>query len=45
MIAELKAKGLIKPTEKEEIKPRTKNYLQEVRDKYNFSTLDYSSQV
>lgn len=45
MIDQFRSKGLIKSQVEEEKKPKTKDYLREVRDRYNFSTLDYSSQV
>lgn len=45
MIDELRSKGLIKATVDTEELPKKKDYLREVRERYNFSTIDYSSQV
>jgi len=45
MMAELKAKGLVKLNSPLPEVVKKKNYLQEVREKYNFSTIDYTTQV
>ena len=45
MIDEFRNKGLIKTAINTQELPKKKNYLREVREKYNFSTIDYSSQV
>lgn len=45
MIDELRSKGLIRATVDTEELPKKKDYLREVRERYNFSTIDYSSQV
>ena len=45
MIEELRAKGLLKSKVTIEESPKKRDYLKEMRDRYNFSTIDYSSQV
>lgn len=45
MIDELRAKGLLKSKVTIEESPKKRDYLKEMRDRYNFSTIDYSSQV
>lgn len=45
MIEELRGKGLIKSTISYDESPKKIDYLRQVRDRYNFSTVDYDKQV
>ena len=45
MIDEMRAKGLLQSRVEIKEGEKKKDYMKEVRDKYNFSTIDYSSQV